>query len=148
MTKKILIDYIAKNESDTIEFAQQSLKHFNTGDTILLYGNLGSGKTFLTKIFSRLLGIDFEVTSPSFSIINQYQGDFLINHIDFYRVESSNELLNLGLDDILNMDSINFIEWPQIIENKITWPHYRIYIEFNQNNPNGRFFTLISASIK
>jgi tRNA threonylcarbamoyladenosine biosynthesis protein TsaE len=148
MTKKILIEYKAKNETDTIKFARQSLKHFKSGDTILLYGNLGSGKTFLTKKFSQLLGVNFEVTSPSFSIINQYQGDFLINHIDFYRVENKNELLNLGLDDILNMDSINFIEWPQIIENKITWQHYRIYIEFNHNNPNGRFFKLISTSIK
>ena len=143
MTEKILIKNKANNESDTKEFARKSIKHFKSGDTILLYGDLGSGKTFLTKIFGQLLGVDFDVTSPSFSIINQYQGDLLINHIDFYRVENSNELLNLGLDDILNMDSINFVEWPQIIEKKITWEHYRIYIDFNNENPTGRFFKLV-----
>jgi len=144
MTENILIEKKAKDESDTKNFAQRSIKHFKSGDTILLYGNLGSGKTFLTKIFSKLLGVDFDVTSPSFSIINQYQGDLLINHIDFYRIENSNELINLGLDDILNMDSINFIEWPQIIEKQITWEHFRIYIEFDKENPMGRYFKLIN----
>ena len=110
MTEKILIKLKAKNESDTQNFARESLKNFKSGDTILLYGDLGSGKTFLTKTFGKLLGVNFDVTSPSFSIINQYLGDILINHIDFYRIENHNELLNLGLDDILNMDSINFIE--------------------------------------
>jgi len=143
MTEKILIENKANNESDTKNFAQQSIKYFKSGDTILLYGNLGSGKTFLTKIFSQLLGVEFDVTSPSFSIINQYQGNLLINHIDFYRVENNSELLNLGLDDILNMESINFIEWPQIIEKQIAWEHYRIYIDFDKSNPIGRYFKLV-----
>jgi tRNA threonylcarbamoyladenosine biosynthesis protein TsaE len=147
MKEKVLIKNSAKDESDTKEFAVKSLKYFKSGDTILLYGDLGSGKTFLTKLYSQMLGVDFDVTSPSFSIINQYQGDLFINHLDFYRVEKSNELHNLGLDDILNMDSINFIEWPQIIENQLFWDHYRIYIDFDEKNPTGRFFKLISMRI-
>ena len=143
MTEDILIENNAKNESDTKDFAIESLKHFKIGDTILLYGDLGSGKTFLTKIYCQMLGVDFDVTSPSFSIINQYQGNMFINHIDFYRLEKKNELRNLGLDDILNMDSINFIEWPQIIENQVTWDHYRIYIEIDEKNHTGRYFKLI-----
>ena len=144
MQKELIIEKKAVNESDTKEFAKLSLKHFQSRDTILLYGDLGSGKTYLIKKFSKMLGVDFEVTSPSFSIINQYQGDVFINHLDFYRVQHHNELLNLGLDDIFNMNSINFIEWPQIIENQITWDHYRIYIEFFDENPSGRYFKLIS----
>ncbi len=93
-----------------------------------------------------MLGVELDVTSPSFSIINQYQGDMLINHIDFYRVEKSSELHNLGLDDVFNMDSINFIEWPQIFEKKLTWDHYRIYIEFDVKNPTGRYFKLIGIT--
>jgi tRNA threonylcarbamoyladenosine biosynthesis protein TsaE len=143
MQKELLIEKKAINESETKKFAEQSLKYFQSGNTILLYGDLGSGKTYLTKLFSKMLGVDFEVTSPSFSIINQYQGDVFINHLDFYRVQHRNELLNLGLDDILNMNSINFIEWPQIIENQITWDHYRIYIDFVDKNPSGRNFKLI-----
>ena len=143
MIEKVLLENNVKNESGTKDFAIESLKHFKSGDTILLYGDLGSGKTFLTKLYSQMLGVDFEVTSPSFSIINQYQCDIIINHLDFYRVEKSSELHNLGLDDILNMDGINFIEWPQIIEKQITWNHYRVYIEFDEKNPTGRYFKLI-----
>ena len=146
MIEKVLIESNVKNESGTKDFAIESLKYFKSGDTILLYGDLGSGKTFLTKLYSQMLGVDFDVTSPSFSIINQYQGDMLINHIDFYRVEKSSELHNLGLDDILNMDSISFIEWPQIIEKQLTWDHYRIYIEFDEKNPTGRYFKLIGIN--
>jgi len=144
MKQEVLIENNAESESDTKEFAFESVKRFKTGDTILLYGDLGSGKTYLTKLYCKILGIEIDVTSPSFSIINQYYGNTNINHLDFYRVHNSKELLNLGLDDILNMDSINFIEWPQIIDKQIAWDHYRIYIEFNDQNPSGRKFKLIS----
>lgn len=144
MQKELLMEKRATNESDTKTFAERSLKYFQKGDTVLLYGDLGSGKTYLIKLFSKMLGIDFEVTSPSFSIINQYQGEVFINHLDFYRVQHNNELHNLGLDDIFNMNSINFIEWPQIIESQITWDHFRIYIEFVDENPSGRNFKLIN----
>lgn len=144
MEKYILIESKTKNESETKEFATESFKYFTTGDTILLYGELGSGKTYLTKLYCQTLGVDFDVTSPSFSIINQYQGDIFVNHLDFFRVQNTNELYNLGLDDILNMDSINFIEWPQIIEKQITWDHFRIYIEFVDKNSSGRYFKLIN----
>ncbi len=144
MDTNVLIEIKARNESDTKGFAEESLIYFKAGDTILLFGDLGSGKTYLTKLYGQMLGVDIDVTSPSFSIINQYQGDVLINHLDFYRVQNSNELFNLGLDDIFNMNSINFIEWPQIIEKQINWDHYRIYIEFVDENPSSRYFKLIS----
>lgn len=146
MNERILIDFHAKNETDTYDFVNESVKYINQGDTILLYGDLGSGKTYITKLYGKLLGVNFEITSPSFSIINQYQGKFIINHIDFYRIENTNELMNLGLDDLLNRESINFIEWPQIIEHKINWDHFRIFIEFAKDNINGRYFKLIKVS--
>ena len=146
MEEKILINARVNNESETRDFAIKSLKYFKSGDTILLYGDLGSGKTYLTKLYCNLLEVDYDITSPSFSIINQYQGSVSINHLDFYRVQNNKELLNLGLDDILNMDSINYIEWPQIIEQHIIWDHYRIYIDFVDDNPFGRNFKLINMS--
>jgi tRNA threonylcarbamoyladenosine biosynthesis protein TsaE len=144
LEKKVVIEIKALNEFDTKRFADESWINFKCRDTVLLYGELGSGKTYLTKLYCRMLGVDFDVTSPSFSIINQYYGNVLINHIDFYRVQNRNELINLGLDDIFNMNSINFIEWPQIIEKQITWDHYRIYIEFVDENPSARYIKLIS----
>lgn len=146
MKKTILVESQVKNESETNDFVNKSLEYFKSGDSILLYGNLGTGKTYLTKKFCEKLGVNFDITSPSFSIINQYKGSVFINHLDFYRVQNNQELLNLGLDDILNMNSINFIEWPQIIEEYISWDHYRIYIDFIEGNTLGRYFKLIGVS--
>ena len=144
----MLMDCTVIDEYGTKQFAKDSIGFFKNGDTILLYGELGSGKTFLTKLFGKILGVSNEVTSPSFSIVNQYSGDRCINHLDFYRVESVNELFNLGLDDIFNSDCINFIEWPQVCEKQINWDHYRIFIDFVDNNPNSRRLQLIRMENK
>ena len=143
MSESVLLEMKASDKEGSKQFAHKAVSFFKLGDTILLYGTLGSGKTFLTNIFVKLLIPDNEATSPTFSIINQYDGKIFINHLDFYRIKDSHELLNLGLDDIFNMDSINFVEWPQIIENKIYWDHFRIYIETDINHKSIRYFKLI-----
>jgi tRNA threonylcarbamoyladenosine biosynthesis protein TsaE len=134
--------YQSDNEIKTKEFAREVVHFFSIGDTVLLYGNLGSGKTFLVKQFAKVLGVKDDVTSPTFSIINQYSGPVLINHIDLYRIADSRELTNLGLEDIWEMESINFVEWPQIVENYIQGNHYRITITVDQNNLLHRTFLL------
>ncbi len=143
MVENILLEMKVSDIAGTQQFAEKAVLLFNPGDTILLYGTLGSGKTFLTNIFVRLLGFEIGATSPSFSIINQYEGKVFVNHLDFYRIQDRQELYNLGLDDIFNMESINFIEWPQIIENKIYWDHFRIYIEMDEKHYTKRVFKLI-----
>jgi tRNA threonylcarbamoyladenosine biosynthesis protein TsaE len=128
MTHQLIIESEVSNQHETINFAKNAVKFFRPGDTVLLYGDLGSGKTFLTRSFVRLLGSDADVTSPSFSLINQYENDVLINHVDLYRVHNKTELINIGLDDLWSESTITFIEWPELIEHTIDWPHYRIYI--------------------
>ncbi len=82
----------------------------------LFYGDMGAGKTTLIKsICAQLGGID-EVTSPTFSIINEYQTDQheVIYHIDLYRLENSNELIEIGFEEVADGSHYCFIEWPQI----------------------------------
>ena len=140
MKGHLLIEKYVSNKKGTDRFAQNITKYFGEGDAILFYGNLGSGKTYIIKKIVSFMGVDVEASSPSFSIINQYQGDYIFNHMDFYRIESKNELFNLGLDELLTSDAINLIEWPDIIQDIITWPHYRLFINRAQNDENGRFF--------
>lgn len=142
MKKKILFEDEVTDLDATRTFTKEVVKYFHHGDTILLYGQLGSGKTFITRDFVALLGSDAEVSSPSFSLINQYDGDPLIYHIDLYRITDVTDLFNLGLEDILNSPSINFIEWPEIIEDQINWHHYRITIESNSKKSEWRKFRL------
>jgi tRNA threonylcarbamoyladenosine biosynthesis protein TsaE len=142
MKKKILFEYEVIDLDGTRNFTKEVVRYFHEGDTILLYGQLGSGKTFITRDFVALLGSNAEVSSPSFSLINQYDGDPLIYHIDLYRITDVTDLFNLGLEDILNSSSINFIEWPEIIEDQINWHHYRINIEIDSKKSDWRKFRL------
>jgi len=142
MDHRILITREVTNEKGTREFAAAAILFFQPNDTILLYGGLGSGKTFLIKEFVRLLDSKQQAYSPSFTILNQYTGKYRINHIDLYRIFNVRELDNLGLDDLWDGDYITFIEWPDIIEDRIIWPNFRIHIEVNPVEKSWRRFRL------
>ena len=142
MNKNLLIEEEVQDEEGTKHFAQKTVRYFREGDSVLLYGALGSGKTFLIKQLVALLGSEAEVSSPSFSLINQYSGDILLNHVDLYRINDETDLINLGLEDLWNEKSINFIEWPEKIEDRISWAHFRIDITTNVKNMSWRKFKL------
>ena len=143
MTTQIIAERSVSSEKGTTLFAKFISRSLKAGDTLLFYGELGSGKTFMIRELVRHLGLEDMVSSPTFSIINQYQGGkFMINHIDLYRIESEKELLNLGLDDFWGGAYINFIEWPQIIEHMLDWPYYRLNIETSEKRKTWRRFIL------
>ena len=90
-------------------------KAARAGEVIALVGDLGAGKTTLTQGIVSSLGYDQEVTSPTFSLVQEYCGGRLeVFHFDFYRVESDHELLDLGWDDYLDRDGLIIVEWPAL----------------------------------
>lgn len=111
-----------KTEHDTEKAADAFSKVLKEGDIVLLNGNLGSGKTFFVKHLCRTFGID-NVTSPTFSIVNEYYGKIKIYHFDFYRINKLVELEDIGFDEYIDdAESIIFIEWadmfPEILPAK------------------------------
>ena len=124
--------YKYKFTLDEIEDVAKSLiNEINGVNIILLKGELGTGKTTLIKSILKNLGIEENITSPTFSIVNQYStSDLLINHFDLYRVKSSKELDVIGFEEYLDNEGISFIEWPEIAMSKISYHYIEIYIKF------------------
>ncbi len=146
MNKQLIIEKETEGIEGSNLFAREIAEQLNPEDTILFYGDLGSGKTYLVKRIVTSLGIKANVTSPSFSIVNQYEGEHLIYHIDLYRIKNKQELINTGIEEILNSEAIIFIEWPQIVENELRWQHFRVYIETNRKNEFWRKFSFYKVN--
>ncbi|MBD3223668.1 MAG: tRNA (adenosine(37)-N6)-threonylcarbamoyltransferase complex ATPase subunit type 1 TsaE [Caldithrix sp.] len=102
-------------------------------DVVLMQGDLGSGKTFLVKEICRLWKTTQEAASPSFALIYQYDGPLPVNHFDFYRIEDVAELDHLGWEEYLEAGAVTFIEWPQIIENRLQ-KYYKLDIQFENDH--------------
>lgn len=104
---------ITKNREETEAFACEYAKTLSAGDIVILDGDMGAGKTVFSKGVARGLGIDEEVTSPTYAYMNDYDGRLF--HYDCYRIESVEQAENLGLADYFDMGGICLIEWAQNI---------------------------------
>jgi len=103
--------------------------------TLLFYGQMGVGKTTLIKEIVRVLGSNDEVTSPTFSLVNEYSSENdLIFHFDCYRIKSVEEAYNFGIEEYLYSNNWCIIEWPERIETILTTQTERIYLELNLDN--------------
>ena len=99
-----------------IEEAAHYILKYSKSKTMLFYGEMGAGKTTLITNLVKALGSQDKVSSPSFSLVNEYESPTApIFHFDFYRIEDENEALDIGLEEYLNQDAYIFIEWPQKI---------------------------------
>ena len=111
------------------EISQLIIDKIKTVKTIMLRGELGSGKTTLVKSVLKKMGINDCVTSPTFSIVNEYDfSENIIYHFDLYRIEKIEELDIIGFEDYIYSQNICFIEWPEIVLNNIDLQYLDIEI--------------------
>ena len=104
-----------KNFAQTKRLAKKLSKSLKGGETVLLYGDLGAGKTTFTQFFAKALGVKDVVTSPTFNIVKEYDGKKMkLYHFDMYRIEDFGELQEIGAEDILykNEHDVAVVEWP------------------------------------
>ena len=100
------------------------------GDLLLLVGDLGAGKTAFTQGFGAGLGIDEQITSPTFALVQGYTGRLDLNHLDVYRLEQVNEALDLGLSELLDEGSVTLIEWGDTITSALPRDYLEVSITF------------------
>ena len=105
--------FISRSREATEAFAAEYAKTLSPGDTVLLEGEMGAGKTVFAKGLAKGLGIEEEVTSPTYAYMNDYDGRLF--HYDCYRIESPEQAEALGLADYFDMGGICLVEWPKNI---------------------------------
>ena len=130
--------YISKNEQDTILFAENFAKNLKVGDIIVLSGELGSGKTKFVEGILRHFGLENEISSPTFTIVNEYNSqDINIYHFDVYRLEDSDEFYAMGGEEYFS-NGICLIEWGEMIEDILPKPYTKIIFSKSDDDSDFR----------
>ena len=130
--------FVSKSYMDTynlgLSFAKGRIEELKNKRVFFLYGELGSGKTTFVRGFCSNFGLEEYVSSPSFTIVNEYFSDNVkIAHIDLYRIKSREELEETGIFEIINSYSYIFVEWPEILNDFITNNLIRITFKYGKN---------------
>ncbi|MDF2431481.1 MAG: tRNA threonylcarbamoyladenosine biosynthesis protein TsaE [Mucilaginibacter sp.] len=129
---KLLVDY---RIGDIATVANRILDYSANNRIFLFYGDMGAGKTTLIKALCECLGTNEPVTSPTFSIVNEYAGnDNKIYHFDFYRLKDQSEALDMGYEEYFYSDAYCFIEWPEKIPALLPEHYIRIQIKVADSN--------------
>ncbi len=119
---------------DDVEAVAKQILDLSASKIILFEGEMGVGKTTLIKTLVKLLGSDDMVSSPTFSLVNQYIGkDHDIYHFDLYRVNDEEELYNFGIETYIYSDSFVFVEWPDLLKPLLQDSFTIVKIELSEN---------------
>ncbi len=116
---------------ETVEVGLKLGNVLKPGDVILLSGDLGTGKTALTNGIAKALGIDAYITSPTFNLVNEYEGRLPLYHFDVYRIADPDEMFDIGFDEYLNNCGVTVIEWGEQISEILPLDIIRVTIEKN-----------------
>ena len=132
----IKINTISKSYNDTFQLGLDLSNKIQAGNVIGLIGDLASGKTSFVKGVLRGLDYNHDVTSPTFTLINEYNAKIKVVHIDFYRETNIERWNNMGFHDIVNDDAIIIIEWADLLLDLL--PDNMLKIYFNHLSENHR----------
>lgn len=133
-----MYNFLSKSPNDTLDFARNFAKDLILGDVIVLIGDLGSGKTKFTEGILSFFGIENEISSPTFTIVNEYiSNNITIYHFDVYRLKDSSDFYNIGGDEYFDK-GISIIEWGDIIKDALPPKYTKITFERVLENENFR----------
>nr|MBQ3462299.1 tRNA (adenosine(37)-N6)-threonylcarbamoyltransferase complex ATPase subunit type 1 TsaE [Clostridia bacterium] len=123
--------YISNSYDETLTIASEFAKTLGEGDVLCMYGDLGAGKTAFVQGLAKGLDIDEPITSPTFTIVNEYEGTLPLYHFDVYRIADSDEMYEVGFDEYVYGEGVSVIEWCELIEDILPEKRYNITITKN-----------------
>lgn len=134
---------ITRSEEETMEVGARIGEKLKSGDVISLNGDLGAGKTHITKGIAKGLGVNDYITSPTFIIVNEYEGRIPLYHFDVYRINDIDEMYEIGFDEYLYGKGVCIVEWGEIVKELL--PEYSIKIDIFKIDDNTREIVIGSS---
>ena len=126
--------FVSKSEAETERFAKELAKKYQGSPTFLLFGNLGAGKTAFTRGLAKGYGSNARVASPTFTLVHEYSGDKTVYHFDLYRLESEEELYDIGFEDYFAEGTVRVIEWPDAFSSLMPADAINIHITYGDDD--------------
>ncbi len=135
------MEYLSHSPEETEQLGEQLGRTLRPGSVVAYRGDLGMGKTAFTRGLARGLGCTCRVTSPTFTIVNEYSGALPLFHFDMYRLDSSDELFDIGWEDYLSRGGVCAVEWSERVEDAL--PEDALWVSIARGNgENDRIITV------
>lgn len=136
------MQFVSHSAEETERFGEALAQELRAGDVLAFTGSLGMGKTAFTRGLARGLGCRGRVTSPTFTIVNEYEGKTPLFHFDMYRLGSSDELFDIGWDDYLARGGVCAVEWSERVSDAL--PEDTIFVDIarGEEGENTRVITV------
>ena len=122
-------EYITNSEAETEELGSRLARGLTDGSVVAMYGDLGAGKTAFVRGMARGMGLECRVSSPTFTIVNEYLGQRELIHFDMYRLSDADELFDIGWEDYLSRGAVCAVEWSENVEDAFLGDEVRVSIE-------------------
>ena len=123
------MEYITNSEKETETIGEQFGRRVKDGTVVAMFGDLGAGKTAFVRGMARGMGLDCRVSSPTFTIVNEYLGQRELIHFDMYRLSDADELFDIGWEDYLNRGAVCAVEWSEKVQDAFFGDEITVRIE-------------------
>ncbi|WP_026486903.1 tRNA (adenosine(37)-N6)-threonylcarbamoyltransferase complex ATPase subunit type 1 TsaE [Caldanaerobius polysaccharolyticus] len=140
------LTYLSKGLEDTYGFGYRLSNALSKGDIVCLTGQLGAGKTSMVKGIAKGLGVEEDVTSPTFTIVNEYYGRLPLYHFDVYRISMPEEMYEIGFEEYIYGEGVCVIEWADLIKDII--PQGSIWIDIRYLEEDERTIEIVAPEEK
>ena len=124
-----MTEFITKSELETEKLGERLAKAVSGGAVIAMYGDLGAGKTAFVRGMARGMGLTCRVSSPTFTIVNEYLGERELIHFDMYRLSGAEELFDIGWEDYISRGAVCVVEWSENVQDAFFGDEIKVTID-------------------